>query len=142
MALLCHVFHSTQVQCIFIPDILMEGHGSTRFFPLGPEIKIVLAITYKECHYALLKIDLLTREVVVWDAAGEVTYRIAEHWWEHILSAIRTHRPNEVKEDGSNVMESSIPMPNSSGMPSWTVQGHIGECVQNNDYSCGPMAIN
>jgi hypothetical protein len=142
VALMSHAFHSPQVQCVFIPDVLLEGHGSTQFFPLGPEIKIVLAITYKQFHYAVLKMDLLTRKVVVWDAAGEVSYIIAEYWREHVLSAIRMHRPNEVEEEGTNVMEYSIPLPKNYGMPLWTVKGYVGECAQKEDYSCGPIAIN
>jgi hypothetical protein len=68
VVLLSHAFHCPQVQCMFIPELLVE-QGSSLEVKLDDDIKTVLAITHKEKHYALLKVDLDDRKVLIWDTA-------------------------------------------------------------------------
>jgi len=59
------------------------------------------------------------------------------------VSAIRMHRPNEVDEIGSNVVEvKEEPDLQHEGMPLWKLQGVEGSYTQKDNYSCGPLAIN
>jgi hypothetical protein len=136
-----HAFHCPQVQCAFIPKTALLKHGSSEVFPLGPQIKIVLAIAHKELHYAVFKVDILERKVTIWDAAWNTSSIIVNEWRDHVISALRMHLPDMVAMDGMNVVEEKIDLP-KDGMPLWIVEGFEGQYAQTDNYSCGPIAIN
>jgi hypothetical protein len=111
---------------------------------LRPEIDTLLAIVYKYWHFAVLKVDLKTREVVIWDAARDRSYQIIEHWRSHVVHVLWMHLPDKVQEDAGNIVYAATKnLPQlKDGMPLRTLQGMEGGHVQKDNYSCGPIAIN
>jgi hypothetical protein len=146
VALLSHAYHCPRVQCYFVTDVLSYEPGET-VFPLKSEVDTILALTYKKKHYAVVELNLETREVMVWDAARKRSYKVVQYWKQHIDSIIRKHRPKELQTNGYNVVFESKSVKKEiglieEGMPMWKCKGFQGGYYQNDDYSCGPIAIN
>jgi hypothetical protein len=153
VVLLCHAFHCSRVQCLILEEPENQKKqekeekdtaSSEHVFPLRPEIDTLLAIVYKGYHYAVVKVDLKTREVVIWDAARDMSYKIVEHWRNLVVHVLRMHQPDKVQEDAANIVYVAAKKPPQlkDGMPLWTLQGMEGGYVQKDNYSCGPIAIN
>jgi hypothetical protein len=93
-----------------------------------------------------MKVNLETREVMIWDAARKSSYQIVKHWIWHVVNAIGRHRPHEVQKDGLNVVFDGKGTKNKDkpkdGMPLWKCKGFEKGYYQTDNYSCGPIAIN
>jgi hypothetical protein len=73
------------------------------------------------------------------------SYQIAKGWRKHVLAAIRMHHPDEVAEDGHNVIYPSrdnLKKLKAEKMPLWTVEGFVGKYLQTDEYTCAALAIN
>jgi hypothetical protein len=112
---------------------------------LGTEFKTVLAMGFKVNHFAVIRINLLEREVMVWDAVPRQSHKIVSTWMEHVVMAIRMHRPKEVLKNAPNVFHPSKKNLQEREKYSpflWKVRGFMGDYVQDDDYSCAALAIN
>ena len=143
--------HFTAPQCsavLFLSINWRKGHESEpeTTYELGTEFKTVLAMGFKVNHFAVIgRINLLEREVMVWDAVPRQSHKIVSKWMEHVVMAIRMHRPKEVLKNAHNVFYPSKKNLQEREKYSpflWKVRGFMGDYVQDDDYSCPALAIN
>ena len=99
LLLLCHTFHTVDVQCFFLPNTYVsEEVNQEQLVHVKEGVKILLGIVYQVEHFAVVKVDLEEQRVFLWDSAiEEDSLDCAEtHWLSHIIYLIHVHFPKTV----------------------------------------------
>ena len=73
--LLCHTFHTDNVQCVFLPDTLIPDQANDtineeQMIHVKEGVTTLLCIVYKDEHFVVVKVHLEDQRVSVWDSAN------------------------------------------------------------------------
>jgi hypothetical protein len=156
MMLVFHAFHCPDVHVFFIPSYMAEKEKVEQDDQklLDPKITTLLFMLWKENHYAVIRVDISSKRVTLWDAAWDPKLDTVKHmihyWRKHINYALASHLPNQVMENRGNIVSMEDASVNNAPLwekekmhyPLWKINFAMPEYLQRDGYTCGAIALN
>ena len=116
-------------------------------------ITTLLFIIWNQQHYAVIRVDILSNMVTLWD----VTYtpnmdRVKDmigFWQKHINYALAAHLPNQVMKNRGNIVSMEDASANNTPFwekdkthyPLWKIDCAMPVYLQRDVYTCGAIAL-